>query len=175
MTHGWGRHIEELTLQDLAAFNKVENPPSASSPSHLAVPILSETENDCQVPTYSQVSQHLLPNTLTYLITPSVTKIAMLVVLYRINPSKGYRTIVVGLGVAIFVYTLALTIITGAPCNPLHAGTTTCLENVALSHAVLNIASDLAVVATPIPTIHRLVTSTKQKVSVGCLLAIGSW
>ncbi|KAL1880744.1 hypothetical protein Daus18300_001358 [Diaporthe australafricana] len=101
-------------------------------------------------------------------------KIAMLVVLYRINPSNGYRTLVVSLGAAIFAYTLTLTIITGGPCNPLHSGTTTCLENVALSHAVLNIVSDLAVVMTPIPTIRRLVTSTRQKVSVGCLLAVGS-
>lgn len=99
----------------------------------------------------------------------------MLVVLYRINPSNGYRFLVATLGVAIFVYTLALASITGGPCNPLHSGTTTCLENVALSHAVLNITSDLAVVVTPIPTIHRLVTSTRQKISVGCLLAVGSW
>lgn len=52
--------------------------------------------------------------------------------------------------------------ITGGPCNLVHVGTTTCLENVALSHAVLNLASNLAVVVTLIPTIHRLVTSTKR-------------
>lgn len=98
----------------------------------------------------------------------------MLAVLYRINPSAIYRTFVVGIAVAITAYTLTLCIITGGPCNPLKSGTTVCLENVALSHAVLNIASDLAVVAVPIPTIHGLHLSLKQKISLGCLLALGS-
>ncbi|KAJ5917235.1 hypothetical protein N7466_010789 [Penicillium verhagenii] len=99
---------------------------------------------------------------------------AILSVLYRINPSMIYRSLVVAVGVAIFAYTLTLCTITGGPCNPLKSGTTKCLENVALAQAVLNIVSDFAVVALPIPTIHRLQLSLKQKVTVGCLLALGS-
>ncbi|KAF7551731.1 hypothetical protein G7Z17_g4811 [Cylindrodendrum hubeiense] len=99
---------------------------------------------------------------------------AMLAVLFHINPSVIYRSVTVGVGVAIFAYTLVLCIITGAPCNPLKAGTTKCLENVALSQAVLNIVSDFAVVAVPIPTIHGLNFTLKQKISVGCILALGS-
>jgi hypothetical protein len=98
----------------------------------------------------------------------------MLSVLYRINPSICYRCVVVFVAIAVFAYTLTLCIITGGPCNPLKSGTTKCLENVALSHAVLNIASDFAVVAVPIPTIHSLNFSLKQKISVGCILALGS-
>ncbi|KAK3392370.1 hypothetical protein B0T20DRAFT_54586 [Sordaria brevicollis] len=116
----------------------------------------------------------LLPNTLTYLITPAVTKMAMCAVLYRISPSRTYRFIVIAIAVAIFIYTLVLTSITGGPCNPLKTGTTKCLENVALSQAVLNIASDLAVIAVPIPTIHKIQTSLKQKILVGALLCLGS-
>ncbi|KAJ4414024.1 hypothetical protein N0V85_003326 [Neurospora sp. IMI 360204] len=116
----------------------------------------------------------LLPNTLTYLITPAVTKMAMCAVLYRISPSRAYRIIVIGIALAIFAYTLTLTSITGGPCNPLKTGTTKCLENVALSQAVLNIASDLAVIAVPIPTIHKIQTSLKQKCFVGALLCLGS-
>ncbi|CDM26955.1 unnamed protein product [Penicillium roqueforti FM164] len=116
----------------------------------------------------------LLINTLTYLICPCITKMAILSVLFQINPAKIYRCLVVAVALAIFAYTLTLCIITGGPCNPLHAGTTACLENVALSQAVLNIASDLAVIAIPIPTIHRLHFSEKQKVTVGCLLTLGS-
>lgn len=99
---------------------------------------------------------------------------AILSVLYRINPSAIYRYTVIGIAVAIFAYTLTLCIITGGPCSPLKDGTLTCLEHVALSGAVLNIASDLAVVAVPIPTIHNLQFSLKQKLTVGCLLALGS-
>ncbi|KAJ5447804.1 hypothetical protein N7445_002625 [Penicillium cf. griseofulvum] len=121
-----------------------------------------------------EFNKGLLINTLTYLICPCITKMAILSVLYQINPATMYRYLVVAATVAIFAYTLTLCIITGGPCNPLHAGTTVCLENVALSQAVLNIASDFAVIAIPIPTIHGLHFSTKQKVTVGCLLALGS-
>lgn len=99
---------------------------------------------------------------------------AILSVLYRINPSKIYRCLVSGVAVATFAYTLVLCTIAGGPCNPLHAGTTKCLENVATAQAVLNIASDLAVIILPIPTIYNLQFSTKQKITVGCLLALGS-
>lgn len=116
----------------------------------------------------------LLPNTLTYLITPAITKMAILVVLYKINPSRIYRVVVAAVGVGIFAYTFALTFITGAPCSPLKEGTMTCLMNVALAQAVLNIASDLAVIILPIPTIHSLQLSLKQKLTVACILALGS-
>ncbi|KAL8294715.1 hypothetical protein RB597_007691 [Gaeumannomyces tritici] len=43
-----------------------------------------------------------------------------------------------------------------------------------LVHAVLNIASDLAVVAAPIPTVHSLGLSLRQRLSVGLILALGS-
>lgn len=99
---------------------------------------------------------------------------AMLSVLFRINPSLIYRCVVVSAAVAILAYTLALTGITGGPCNPLKSGTTSCLENVALAQAVMNIVSDFAVIAIPIPTIHGLHFTLKQKISVGCILAIGS-
>jgi hypothetical protein len=111
---------------------------------------------------------------LAYLICPSITKIAMLSVLHRINPSPIYRWVVSGIALAIIAYTAALCTITGAPCNPLKPNTLKCLENVALSHAVLNIASDFAVLAVPIPTIWSLQLSMKQKISLGALLALGS-
>lgn len=47
-------------------------------------------------------NEAVLPNTLTYLITPAVTKMAILVVLFRINPSTIYRVCVVAIGIAIF-------------------------------------------------------------------------
>lgn len=99
---------------------------------------------------------------------------AILSVLYRINQSKTYGYLAIAVTVAIFAYTFALCTITGAPCNPLKSGTTKCLENVALAQAVLNIASDLAVIALPIPTIHSLKFSMKQRLTVGSLLALGS-
>lgn len=111
---------------------------------------------------------------MTYLICPSVTKLGMLAVLYRISPSRIYRAATAAVALAVFGYTLALCTITGGPCNPTKEGTTKCLENVALSHACLNIASDFAVIAVPIPTIHSLQLSIKQKLQVGLILGLGS-
>lgn len=117
----------------------------------------------------------LLPNTLTYLITPAVTKMAMLVVLYQINSSVSYRVVIAGMGISIFAYTLTLTSITGGPCNPKNgAGTTKCLMNVAFAQAILNIASDIGVIIAPIPTIVSLNLSVRQKMSVVVLLTVGS-
>jgi hypothetical protein len=99
---------------------------------------------------------------------------AILTVLFQINPTRVYRYIIVAVVAAILTYTLALCIITGGPCSPLHLGTKVCLQKVALSHAVLNIVSDFAVITIPIPTIHALHSSKKQKITVGCLLALGS-
>ncbi|KAL4789110.1 hypothetical protein BDV19DRAFT_395371 [Aspergillus venezuelensis] len=121
-----------------------------------------------------QLNKEILPNTLCYLICPMVTKLAILSVLYRINPSNIYRYTVIVIATLIFAYTLALCIMIGGPCSPLKDGTLKCLEDVLLANAVLNIASDFAVVALPLPTIHHLRLPLKQRIGVGCLLALGS-
>ncbi|KAL4863941.1 hypothetical protein BDV12DRAFT_176867 [Aspergillus spectabilis] len=121
-----------------------------------------------------ELNKALLPNTLSYLICPTITKMAILSVLYCINPSMIYRGAVIVVAVMIFAYTLTLCIITGGPCSPLKDGTIKCLERVALSQAILNIVSDFAVLALPIPTIHKLHLPLRQKLTVGCLLALGS-
>ncbi|KAM7223543.1 hypothetical protein V8F06_001017 [Rhypophila decipiens] len=117
----------------------------------------------------------LLPNTITYLTTPGITKLAMLFILFKINPAILYRILVVVIGLCILGYTVTLSAITGGPCNPnLGLESLTCLQNVALSHAVLNIASDLAVIALPIPTIFSLNFSLRTKLTVCLMLALGS-
>jgi hypothetical protein len=121
-----------------------------------------------------EFNEILLPNTLTYLITPSITKMSILSVLYLINPSRMYQFTIIAIGICILVYTLTLSIITGGPCAPTKPDTLTCLQNVAISHAVLNIVSDFAVIFTPIPTIHSLQLSLNKRLSVGFILAIGS-
>lgn len=99
---------------------------------------------------------------------------AILSVLYRINPAFAYRAAVVSVAVMIFAYTLTLCVITGGPCSPLKDGTIECLQNVALSQAALNIASDFAVMILPLPTIMSLHFSRKKKITAGCLLTLGS-
>ncbi|KAK4179452.1 hypothetical protein QBC36DRAFT_322459 [Triangularia setosa] len=122
-----------------------------------------------------EFNSKLLPNTLIYLLTPAVTKMAMLTVLFKINPSVRYRICVAVVGMCIFAYTLVLTYLTGGPCTPLKGDETIkCLMNVAVAQSVLNIASDIAVILLPIPTIISLQLSFKQKLSVGAILGLGS-
>ena len=116
----------------------------------------------------------MLISLLAYLICPSITKMAILAVIFQINPAKSYRCTVVAVAIAILLYTLVLCIITGGPCSPLHLDDMGCLRNVSMVHAVLNIVSDFAVIIIPIPTIHALHSSKKNKITVGCLLALGS-
>ncbi|CAI7578812.1 unnamed protein product [Penicillium viridicatum] len=129
---------------------------------------------DISLAELATLAKQLLTSVLIYLICPCINKIAILTVLFQISPAKAYRYTVVTVAVAIFVYTLVLCIIAGGPCSPLQLGTTVCLKKVTLAHAVLNIVSDLAVIAIPIPTIYALHSSKKQKITVGCLLALGS-
>ncbi|KAJ5957694.1 hypothetical protein N7501_011973 [Penicillium viridicatum] len=129
---------------------------------------------DVSLAELATLAKQLLTSVLIYLICPCINKIAILTVLFQISPAKAYRYTVVAVAVAIFVYTLVLCIIAGGPCSPLQLGTTVCLKKGILAHAVLNIVSDLAVIAIPIPTIYALHSSKKQKITVGCLLALGS-
>ncbi|EJT72194.1 hypothetical protein GGTG_09061 [Gaeumannomyces tritici R3-111a-1] len=78
------------------------------------------------------------------------------------------------IGFAILTYTVVACAVAAGPCGSLDAAAVACVSDVALVHAVLNIASDLAVVAAPIPTVHSLGLSLCQRLSVGLILALGS-
>ncbi|CZR47249.1 uncharacterized protein FPRO_08623 [Fusarium proliferatum ET1] len=60
------------------------------------------------------------------------------------------------------------------PCNPKDVGSGVCLNNLAISQVVLNIATDLSIIILPLPTLHNLKIPFRQKVVVGCILSIGS-
>ncbi|KAL8349176.1 hypothetical protein RB601_002007 [Gaeumannomyces tritici] len=121
-----------------------------------------------------ELKKGILPNALAYIACPSVTKMAILCVLYRINPSRAHHAAVATIGFAIFTYTVVACAVAAGPCGSLDAAAVACVSDVALVHAVLNIASDLAVVAAPIPTVHSLGLSLCQRLSVGLILALGS-
>jgi len=71
---------------------------------------------------------------------------------------------------------VTFTVLFSGPCNPL-LGTPEsllCLNNIAVSQAVLNIVTDGVIILLPIPTIHALHMPLKQRITVGCILALGS-
>lgn len=105
---------------------------------------------------------------------PTLTKLALLVLYWRINPSPVFRGSIIATAVMLVGYTATFSGLFAGPCNPLATGSGVCLNNIALAQAVLNIFTDAVIILLPIPTIHNLNIPLKQKVQVGIILALGS-
>ncbi|KAI1467940.1 uncharacterized protein F4812DRAFT_428209 [Daldinia caldariorum] len=111
---------------------------------------------------------------LTYIWPPSLTKLALLVLYLRLNPSKLFHLCIYASGLLIITFTVVFSALFLGPCNPLSTGSGACLNNIAVAQAVLNIVSDVIIVVLPIPMIHGLKMPMKQKIAVGLLIAMGS-
>ncbi|PSR90738.1 hypothetical protein BD289DRAFT_208574 [Coniella lustricola] len=110
----------------------------------------------------------------SYFWPPTLAKLSLIILYHRINPSRNYRLALYGIAFACTTYTLVFTIILSVPCNPLHDGTTTCLNNLALAQAILNITTDGVLIIMPVITLYGLQMPRKQKVTVGLILGLGS-
>ncbi|KAM5352625.1 hypothetical protein ACJ41O_005347 [Fusarium nematophilum] len=119
-------------------------------------------------------NKYLSPTTLTYMWSPTLTKLSILTVLHRISPSKGFQVGVYSIGSALLIYTITFTALLSGPCNPRDKGSGVCLNNLAIAQVVLNIATDLSIMILPLPTLHRLQIPFRQKVVVGAILSLGS-
>jgi hypothetical protein len=113
---------------------------------------------------------------LTYIWPPTLTKLSILVLYWRISPNKIFRVCIAVTAVVLIGYTVTFTVLFSGPCNPL-LGTpesAVCLNNIAVAQAVLNITTDGVIIFLPIPTIHSLHMPLKQRITVGGILALGS-
>ncbi|KAH8762153.1 hypothetical protein F5883DRAFT_605968 [Diaporthe sp. PMI_573] len=110
----------------------------------------------------------------TYFWPPTLAKLSLIVLYHRINPSTGFRVALYVIAFVITTYTIVFTAILSGPCNPLDVGSSTCLNNVALAQAVLNISTDGVLVLMPVIMLWGLNMPRKQKVAVGCILGLGS-
>lgn len=118
--------------------------------------------------------QLLLLLAITYIWPPTLAKLAIVFLYHRINPDMGFRFCLHLVGLSIFTFTLVFTILFAGPCNPLSSGTGQCLNNIAVAQAVLNIVSDAVLIVLPVHMIHQLNMPLKQRLVVGCILALGS-
>lgn len=116
----------------------------------------------------------LLFMALTYIWPPTLTKLAILVLYHRINPALSFRICLYTVAFALVASTVVFTALFSGPCNPLATGSGTCLNNIAIAQAVINIVTDAAIILLPIPTIQQLKMPIKQKITVGALLVLGS-
>lgn len=111
---------------------------------------------------------------ISYFWPPTLVKLSLIVLYHRINPGRTYRLVLYAITLSCVVYTLIFTVVLAEPCNPLRAGTTTCLNNIALAQAILNISTDAVLIIMPIVTLWGLQMPRKQKVAVGLILVMGS-
>lgn len=110
----------------------------------------------------------------TYFWPPTLAKLSLIVLYHRLNPNLGFRVALYVIAFVITTYTIVFTAILSGPCNPLNVGSSTCLNNVALAQAVLNISTDGVLVLMPVIMLWGLNMPRKQKVAVGCILGLGS-
>ena len=118
--------------------------------------------------------QLLLALAITYLWPPTLTKLAIIILYHRLNPAAWFRWSLYLVAFVLVGYTSVFTILFCDPCNPLKPGAGDCLTTIALWQAILNIATDIVLIALPIPTLWVLQMSVKQKVILGLLFTLGS-
>lgn len=101
--HGWGQHAWNVTIQDATKLDRVRFP---------FFRLLDIT----------YLSIDLLPIMMTYVWCPVLTRLAILSVLYRINPSRWFRISAYAIAFAVVVYSVTITVLLSGPCNPIDAG-----------------------------------------------------
>lgn len=106
--------------------------------------------------------------------SPTLTKLSILSVLYRISPARPHQYAVYIIAGSLLIYTITFTVLLAGPCNPRFNGSGVCLNNLAIAQVVLNIASDLAIIILPLPTLYNLQIRFRQKLVVAGILSVGS-
>ncbi|OJJ42109.1 hypothetical protein ASPZODRAFT_137495 [Penicilliopsis zonata CBS 506.65] len=118
--------------------------------------------------------KYLIPIVITYTWTPFCTKLSILLLYHRLNPTPKFRYCIYALIFIITGYTLATTFATAAGCNPTHSDQTPCINSLALWLAILNIATDFLMLFLPIPMLWTLHLPVMQKATLALIFAIGS-
>lgn len=98
--------------------------------------------------------QSLLFLAITYFWPPTLAKLSLIALYHRIDVRIGFRLALYIVACTVIAYTIVFTVILSGPCNPLSVGSNTCLNNVALAQAVLNITTDGILVIMPAFTLY---------------------
>ncbi len=110
-----------------------------------------------------------------YFASPVFIKLALLVLYRRINPTKPFRWCVYAVGILIVVPNIILACLAlwDSGCNP-KTSDGTCLVAISIAQAVLNISSDLVLMAMPLPTVASLTMPVRQKMAIYAIFILAS-
>ncbi|TGO24257.1 hypothetical protein BPAE_0107g00040 [Botrytis paeoniae] len=115
----------------------------------------------------------LSPMVATYAWAPAFTKLSILILLYRLNPSSYFRIgccLVAGI---ILTYTLAISLIIAIPCVPTNPTNGACLNQCGLWQAIFNILTDAAILILPSHMLYLLKLPLRQKLAVASIFSTG--
>ncbi len=112
---------------------------------------------------------------MVYIIAPTLTKLALLVLYHRINPSHTFRCCIYVAAAAIIIVplVLCLMVLFDTDCTVL-VDNALCVNNVSVAWSVLNIVGDLVLIIMPIPSVLALDMAFRQKLAIITILLIGS-
>jgi hypothetical protein len=118
---------------------------------------------------------------LCYTYVQPVTKISILLLYLRIFPNKLFRFTIIIFLVYMVCHLLAFIIVVILQCVPVDAVwdltiPAKCLNTVAITYAgaALSIVEDLAIVFLPIFVLKDLNLTTRKKIALGLMFALGS-
>ncbi|KUI58972.1 hypothetical protein VP1G_06275 [Cytospora mali] len=86
---------------------------------------------------------------ITYFWPTTLAKLSLIALYHRIDVRLGFRIALYIVACTVIAYTIAFTAILAGPCNPMTVRSNTCLNNVALAQAVLNITTDGVLIIMP--------------------------
>ncbi|KAF7905867.1 hypothetical protein EAF00_000146 [Botryotinia globosa] len=109
----------------------------------------------------------------TYAWAPAFTKLSILILLYRLNPSKYFRIGCCFVAGIIIIYTLAISLIIAIPCVPTNPANGACLNQCGLWQAIFNILTDAAILILPSHMLYLLKLPLRQKLAVASIFSTG--
>ncbi|KAH8882163.1 hypothetical protein GQ53DRAFT_618888, partial [Thozetella sp. PMI_491] len=129
---------------------------------------------DVSVEQFEYYPRILLGIAASYMWTPTLVKLALLALYHRINPTPLFRICVYAVGFSLIIYTVICVALLCGPCSLLDTTDDTCLNNIALTQAILNILSDVILIVMPVPMIFGLGLPMRQKLNILAILSLGS-
>ncbi|TGO10705.1 hypothetical protein BTUL_0127g00040 [Botrytis tulipae] len=115
----------------------------------------------------------LSPMVATYAWAPAFTKLSILILLYRLNPSNHFRIGCCFVAGIIIIYTLAISLIIAIPCVPTNPANGACLNQCGLWQAIFNILTDAAILILPSHMLYLLKLPLRQKLAVASIFSTG--
>ncbi|KAH7028951.1 uncharacterized protein B0I36DRAFT_244149 [Microdochium trichocladiopsis] len=112
--------------------------------------------------------------TFTYIWPPTLAKLSLLIMYYRIDPAMGFRYCAYLAALVVLAPTIVYTVLFAGPCNPT-TGDLQCLNGIVVAQATTNIVSDVVLIAMPLQMTIQLNMPRRQKITLGCLMTFGSF